>query len=143
MHPKNEKELLNDQMMMYQTYLIDKFRSNGFIAWLNRATGGRFTRVTNIFFSKYKSGCFLSPHCDKNNGRIAFVLNLTHNWQPEWGGILHVMNKERTKIIDSFVPTFNSLVLMDLPNKEGLPHYVSHILSNVDRSRFAITGWLE
>ena len=143
MHPKNEKELVNDQMMMYQLYLMDKFRSNGFIAWINRATGGRFTRVTNIFFSKYKSGCFLSPHCDKNNGRVAFVLNLTQNWQPEWGGVLHVMNKERTKITDSFVPTFNSLVLMDLPNGEGLPHYVSHILSNVDRSRLAVTGWLE
>ena len=44
--------------------------------------------------SRYKGGHFLSPHSDKGNGKIAFVISLTKKWKPEYGGILHFMNDD-------------------------------------------------
>ena len=134
------KTMNNKKRPMYENFLKDKFRSNDFLGAINGITGERYSTVSDIFFSKYVKGSFLSSHCDKNNGRLAFVYNITRNWLPEFGGVLHIMNKERTSIDKSIVPTFNQLVIMNLPNGEGLPHYVSHV--SVDRPRFAVTGWL-
>ena len=39
-----------------------------------------------MFLSRYKSGHFLAPHSDINNGKLAFVFNLTKNWKPQYGG---------------------------------------------------------
>ena len=108
---------------------------------LNEITGLNLKGLTTLFLSKYKSGNFLSPHSDKGNGRLAFIINLTKFWKPQYGGNLHFMNAERTEIIDTFVPEFNNLVIFNVPEGEGIPHFVSHIVPNVKYTRFAITGW--
>ena len=104
-------------------------------------TGIKVSYVNKLFISKYKSGHFLSPHSDIGNGKIAFVLNLTKNWKPQYGGILHFLNEERNEIIESFVPQFNSLILFEVPEK-GIPHFVSHVVPDTKNTRYAITGWL-
>ena len=90
--------------------------------------------------SKYKSGNFLAPHSDINNGKIAFVFNFSVNWKPQYGGVLHFLSEDRTNIIDSYVPMFNSMMIFEIP-KDGIPHFVSHIAPNVKRNRYALTGW--
>ena len=79
---------------------------------------------------------------DINNGKLAFVFNLTKNWKPQYGGILHFLNTNRTDILHSFVPSFNNLLIFEVP-KEGIPHYVSHIAPLVKYNRYALTGWYE
>lgn len=132
----------NPKNMSYIEFLVRKtFSSQEFIERLNKITNLNLTQLTTLFLSKYKAGSFLSPHSDKGNGRLAFVLNLTKNWKPQYGGILHFMNDARTEITDSFVPQFNQFVIFYVPEQKGISHFVSSVVQNVKYSRYSITGW--
>jgi len=133
---------MNSKNMSYLEFLLRQtMNSPEFLNFLNEITGLELTSLNTLFLSKYKSGNFLSPHSDKGNGKLAFVLNITPQWKPQYGGILHFMNDERTEIINSFVPEFNSFVIFNVPEPHGIPHFVSHVSPNVRFNRYAITGW--
>ena len=135
---------MNNQKCSYLEFLIRReLSSPNFIEYLNKITGLNLTTLKTLFLSKYKAGNFLSPHSDHGNGRLAFVINLTKFWKPQYGGNLHFLNEDRTEIIDTYVPGFNNLMLFEVPENNGIPHYVSHIVPNVKYNRFAITGWFE
>lgn len=112
-----------------------------FIEFLNSITGLGLTQLTTLFLSKYKSGNFLSPHSDKGNGRLAFVLNLSMGWKPQYGGNLHFMNEDRTEIIETVVPEYNSFYVFYVPDGTGIPHFVGHVAPGIKVSRYAVTGW--
>lgn len=137
-----QRTLNNNNVPSIEGFTTYLFKNQSIIDKINEITSLNVERAHDIFISKYRFGDFLSPHCDKNNGRIAFVLNLTKNWKPQYGGILHIMNQDRTEIIRSIVPKFNSLVLFYIPPENGIPHFVSHInINNNGLYRYAITGW--
>lgn len=94
-----------------------------------------------VFASRYSSGCFLSPHHDDSLGKLGFVLQLTKNWKPQWGGVLHFLDDSLTKIEYSEVPTFNTLTLFHIPQGKGKWHYVSHVSPGVTSHRVAYSGW--
>jgi len=132
----------NPKNMSYIEFLVRKtFSSQSFIDLLNRITNLQLTQLTTLFLSKYKAGNFLSPHSDKGNGKLAFVFNLTKQWKPQYGGLLHFMNHDRTQIIETIVPHFNQLFLFHVPEETGISHFVSTVAPNVKTSRYAITGW--
>jgi Rps23 Pro-64 3,4-dihydroxylase Tpa1-like proline 4-hydroxylase len=136
------RSMNNSKNMSYFEFTLRKtLNSPEFINTLNEITGLELTQLTTLFMSKYKTGNFLSPHSDRGNGRLAFVINLTKFWKPQYGGNLHFMNDDRTEILDTFVPEFNNLVIFYVPEGDGVPHFVSHIAPNVKHNRFAITGW--
>ena len=135
---------MNAVNMSYLEFTLRQFlNSSEFINTLNEITGLQLIKLTTLFLSKYKTGNFLSPHSDKGNGRLAFVINLTKFWKPQYGGLLHFMNNERTEIIDTFVPLFNTFLIFYVPETIGIPHFVSHIAPNVKFSRYSITGWFD
>jgi len=134
---------MNNQKPSFLEYILRKHMSSeDFINYLNQITNLNLTKLNTLFLSKYKSGNFLSPHSDKGNGKLAFVLNLTKNWKPQYGGILHFMNKEKTEIVESFIPLFNNLMLFEVPD-QGIPHFVSHVVPYIKQERYSITGWYE
>ncbi len=119
-----------------------------FIDFLNKVTQLNLTKLNTLFVSKYTANCFLSTHNDAGNGRVAFVLHLTKDWKPQYGGHLHFLDNSRTKIIETFTPTFNSLMIFEVPEKTetfegGIPHFVGHVAQNVQIPRISITGWYE
>lgn len=133
---------MNSKNMSYFEFALRQtMNSPVFINFLNEITGLELVGLNTLFLSKYKSGNFLSPHSDKGNGKLAFVINISSGWKPQYGGVLHFMNDERTEIIDSFVPEFNSFVIFNVPHPHGIPHFVSHVSPNVRFNRYAITGW--
>jgi Rps23 Pro-64 3,4-dihydroxylase Tpa1-like proline 4-hydroxylase len=135
---------MNGINMSYHEFTLKQILSSqDFINKLNDITGLNLIKLTTLFASKYKSGNFLSPHSDKGNGRLAFVIYLTKYWKPQYGGNLHFMNDDRTEIIDTFVPSFNDLILFYIPPNNGISHYVSHVVNGVKYNRFAITGWFD
>ena len=134
---------MNNQKPSFLEYNLRNFMSSiEFIDYLNQITSLNISKLNTLFLSKYKGGNFLSPHSDKGNGKLAFVLNLTKNWKPQYGGILHFMNKEKTEIIESYIPLFNNLMLFEVPD-EGIPHFVSHVVPYIKQERYSITGWFE
>jgi Rps23 Pro-64 3,4-dihydroxylase Tpa1-like proline 4-hydroxylase len=133
---------MNSQSMSLFEFKLRKIlNSDIFLNFLNKITHLELTQLTTMFMSKYNSGNFLSTHSDKGNGKLAFVINLTKFWKPQYGGNLHFLNDSRTEIIDTFVPAFNNLVLFHVPEQNGIPHYVGHVSPNVKYSRYAISGW--
>lgn len=116
------------------------FSSEELYSIIEQITGDRPMKYSQLFLSQYRKGCFLAPHSDINRGKWAFILNMTKDWKPQYGGVLHFLDKNRENIIDSYVPKFNSLVIFEVP-KEGIPHFVSHVVHE-NKKRFAITGWL-
>lgn len=134
---------MNNQKPSFLEYALRKnMASEEFIGYLNKITNLNLKKLNTLFLSKYKGGNFLSPHSDKGNGKLAFVLNLTKNWKPQYGGILHFMNEEKTEIIESYIPLYNNLMLFEVP-EAGIPHFVSHVVPYIKQERYSITGWYE
>mgnify|MGYP001192239902 CR=1 FL=1 len=132
---------MNNVKPSFLEYILRKhMSSNEFIDYLNKITSLNLTKLNTLFLSKYKGGHFLSPHSDKNNGKLAFVLNLTKDWKAQYGGILHFLDDSKLQIIDSFVPIFNNLIIFEVP-ENGIPHYVSHVVPYLKKERYSITGW--
>jgi Rps23 Pro-64 3,4-dihydroxylase Tpa1-like proline 4-hydroxylase len=133
---------MNNNKPDYLEYLVRKqLNSPEFITIIKKITNLEISSLSTLFLSKYKPGHFLSPHSDKGNGKLAFVLNLSKFWKPQYGGILHFLDEDRQNIIDSYVPDFNNLILFEVPEDHDRPHFVSHIVPNIKHSRYAITGW--
>ncbi|GAB3737641.1 2OG-Fe(II) oxygenase family protein [Luteimonas pelagia] len=89
--------------------------------------------------TRYRPGQFLRPHDDRHDDegrRVAYVLNLSRDWQADWGGLLHFMDADG-RVVDTFVPRFNSLSLFRVP----VNHYVSLVAPWARTPRLAITGW--
>lgn len=118
-----------------------KAKSQKFIDVLNKITGLNLVKNNELFVSRYGANCFLSVHNDNGNGRIAFIINLTKDWKPQYGGNFHLLSTDRTNIRKAVTPTFNSLTVFKVPEETGIPHYLSHVVSTIDKYRYAITGW--
>lgn len=87
----------------------------------------------------YQEGCFLKQHDDTYSGkdrRVAYVLNLTRDWQADWGGLLHFTDSEG-RVQETIVPRFNSLALFRVP----APHFVSMVANYALGNRLTVTGW--
>ena len=123
--------------------LLKRYINSGeFMDAISQIVDIKLTRMTETFASRYTEGCFLSPHHDKTKGKIGFVMNFTKNWRPEYGGMLHMTDKNNeNKINQSFTPKFNQLILFYIPQPEGIPHFVSHVVPGIKDKRVAVTGW--
>lgn len=91
-----------------------------------------------MFASRYSRGSFLSPHHDSGNGRVAFVLNLSRSWLPQWGGLLTFLNDDWRTIRRVCTPEFNTMCLFALPTNRPVPHLVTQVVAD---HRLAFTGW--
>jgi len=116
-------------------------KSDFMLFFIKTITGVEISKTNEVFSSRYTAGQFLSPHHDKNKGKIGFVYSLSKGWRPEWGGNLHFMEEDYRTVTKTIVPVFNRLTMFDIPARDGVPHYVSHVLPYVETKRISITGW--
>lgn len=119
---------------------IDFLCSPEMIAFMRTVTGAEDIAFADGHASRYEPGHFLTAHDDTNvdmGRRAAYVLGLTPQWQPDWGGLL-LFYDERGNVVRGFTPSFNSLNLFSVPQ----PHSVSWVTPLAGAPRFAVTGWL-
>jgi Rps23 Pro-64 3,4-dihydroxylase Tpa1-like proline 4-hydroxylase len=129
---------------MVEKSIRESLNSPDFISLLNSITNLNLTKLSTLFLSRYLSGHFLSVHSDKGNGKLAFVINLTKEWRPQYGGSLTFVSSDRLNVIESFLPGFNNMILFQVEgNGIDNPHLVQHISPNVLHARYAISGWFE
>ena len=110
------------------------------IEFLRTLTGRADIAFADGHASRYHEGAFLSAHDDSNVGMgrlAAYVLNLTPQWRPDWGGILQFYD-ERANVVRGFTPAFNTLNIFAVPQ----PHSVSWVTPLAGAPRYAVTGWL-
>ena len=122
--------------------IIAYFNSEAWFTSLSNLIGQVIGSSYSISASKYTEGCFLATHTDSPNGDMAFVYNLSKNWNPVWGGLLHFLELDLKTIKKVVHPEFNSLVLFNVANGD-MPHYVSSVSQGVTAKRLAVSGWFK
>jgi SM-20-related protein len=124
---------------LYLHRATEFLNSSECLNFIREITGvGNIVRA-NAQATRYMPGHFLKQHSDSavERGReVAYVINLTKNWQPHWGGLLHFLDVGG-KVIDTFVPLYNTLSLFRVPTA----HYVSFVTPFATSARYSITGW--
>ncbi len=121
---------------------VEEMHSENTLNVLNQITAETLTETKEFFASRYRQLQFLAPHHDTNKGKVGTVYSLSKNWKPQWGGNLHFMENDYKTIKEMIVPSFNTLVLFDIPSQGGVPHFVSQVATRVANKRISITGWL-
>ncbi|MEO0696161.1 MAG: 2OG-Fe(II) oxygenase family protein [Pseudomonadota bacterium] len=89
--------------------------------------------------TKFSPGHYLTRHMDaREDGtrRAAYVLGLTKDWQPDWGGMLMFL-KDDIDIECGFLPKFNVLTVFDISKH----HTVSQVSTFAGGDRYSVTGW--
>ncbi|HJO64093.1 MAG TPA: 2OG-Fe(II) oxygenase family protein [Sphingomonas sanguinis] len=122
---------------------------NRFAQWMGSAPVleflGRVTDMADLNFAdaqatRFDAGDFLTGHDDKVEGkyrRAAYVLGLTPQWRPEWGGLLMYHGPEGGEAV-ALPPAYNTLDIFAIP----VPHSVSFVTPFAGASRISVTGWL-
>ncbi len=104
----------------------------------------RGRQVTDYFVSMYVQGDFLTTHQDFNLGTYAFVLQLSKDWEPSFGGAL-AFSCRRSKPLDrcrSLVPLFNTMTIFQT-RPDLVDHWVEEVVVPTERTRrYAVTGWI-
>ncbi|MGH8278783.1 MAG: 2OG-Fe(II) oxygenase [Gammaproteobacteria bacterium] len=120
-------------------HVLEFVNSAEFLDCMRRVTGCADVRLAMAQATRYMPGHFLSKHndiADKEYRRVAYVLNMTKDWCAEWGGLLQFTD-EQGRVVETFMPTFNSLTLFRVP----MWHHVSYVAPFAEHGRYAITGW--
>ena len=110
------------------------------LEFFRQVTGNDDICFADAQATRYRRGDFLTRHDDSVGGKDrshAFVLGLTPQWRPEWGGLL-LFNGADGGVADAHAPTFNALDLFAV----GQPHSVSFVAPYAASARISITGWL-
>ena len=115
--------------------------SEALLNFVNEVTEMNISKPGELFSSRYRAGQFLSPHHDHNKGKIGFVLSLSNDWKPQDGGLLHFMKDDYSTITKVVQPIFNRLVMFDIATRNGVPHFVSHVVPGCKKHRISVTGW--
>ena len=87
---------------------------------------------------KLDEGDFYRTHMDDYDGTIGCVYYLNKTWCWDWGGILHIGEKDDS--LTSIFPKFNRLVVHDM-KKFRFPHFISPITEYAKNSRYTIVSF--
>lgn len=118
----------------------DLIAGDAFLASMRDLTGDSRIVFADMQATRYRPGHFLTDHNDSVEGKnrlYAYVLNLTRDWRPDWGGVL-AFHDENGDIAFGLTPRFNTLNLFAVPQA----HAVTMVAPFAPRPRYAITGWL-
>ncbi|SEA34913.1 2OG-Fe(II) oxygenase [Microbulbifer marinus] len=130
------KKLLPDSDLNEVFELVN---SSEFLSMMRTLVGDDSISFADVQATSFERGHFLKEHDDnvQGKGRVAaYVLNLTPNWNSDWGGLFHVLDDQ--EVVKTLVPTFNAINVFKVPRK----HSVSYVTPFARGSRFSITGWL-
>lgn len=120
--------------------LHDFVNDEPFLTFMRALTGEDGIVLSDAMAARYDRGHFLSNHDDEHgdHDRIAaWVLNLTPNWHPNWGGHL-IFFDEDGNITEGFLPTYNALNVLRVPQR----HAVAFVAPFAGASRITLTGWV-
>lgn len=113
---------------------------DAFLSVMRRVTGIQEVNRVYAQATMYAPGSFLLAHDDRvdvEERRLAYVINLTRHWRPDWGGMLH-FSRPNGDVSETFFPHFNSMSVFLVPQT----HFVSYVPPFSQGPRNAITGWL-
>jgi Rps23 Pro-64 3,4-dihydroxylase Tpa1-like proline 4-hydroxylase len=118
--------------------------SKEFLKYIEKLTNSKIDHKNIDFHSlKLKNTHYLLCHDDDvKNREIAFIINLSNNWEKEWGGKLELFESKNnlpTIVSKSITPKFNQFNIFKVTPGKSF-HQISEVLKeNVER--ISISGW--
>ena len=109
------------------------------LAQIKMITGANDIVCASAQATRYIGGHYLTRHNDLHpleQRRIAYVLNFTEGWHPDWGGNLQFYQQDG-RLKDAWAPQFNSMTMFDVNHV----HSVTYVAPFALKPRVAITGW--
>ncbi|MGH8426569.1 MAG: 2OG-Fe(II) oxygenase [Gammaproteobacteria bacterium] len=134
------KERRNPEL--YLNRFLEFLNGAPMIEFVRRVTGCDDIAKADAQATRYLPGHFLRRHNDvhqeseRDARRAAYVINLTRNWQADWGGLLQFLD-DGGRVEESWMPGYNALALFRVPTW----HCVSCVAPFATEPRLAITGW--
>lgn len=128
----NEVPLLHD--------FLEFINAPEWLSLIRQITGNDALVKSDAQATLYGHHCFLHRHSDykaEEGWRIAYVLSMTKNWRPDFGGTLQFLDDQNNVEI-GLLPQFNALNLFAVPRW----HMVTYVPPFAPIGRYAITGWL-
>jgi Rps23 Pro-64 3,4-dihydroxylase Tpa1-like proline 4-hydroxylase len=113
--------------------------SEAILSWVRSISGINNISAAKVQATRFMPGQFLTRHQDIVNNedrKIAFVLNLSPEWHPDWGGLLQFFEIDGTTT-ESWAPEFNTLNLFDVKHI----HSVTYVTPFTKQPRYSISGW--
>lgn len=129
---------VGDHLYLHRFY--EFMNSEALLSFMREITGMKTMARVDGQATRFKPSSFLTDHndYDVNKGRLcAYVMNLTPEWRPDWGGILNFFDKDGN-VIEGFTPRWNTLNILRVPQS----HSVSYVPPFAGAHRLSITGWL-
>lgn len=122
---------------------LENFLHGQCLAWMQEVTGIELDYKVSATYSCYKETDYLLCHDDRcENRRIAFIIYLNNNWEPDDGGALQLFEVndcgQPVEAVHSIFPKFNSFVFFEVTDKSF--HQVAEVLSS-DKKRISVNGW--
>lgn len=114
--------------------------SESFLGFMRALTGVAAIRSADVLASCYGPGHYLTAHDDTHHSRdrvAAYVIGLTRNWNPNWGGHLAFFD-EKGNIDEAQLPSFNTLSVFAVPQC----HAVQMVAPFARGLRTSLTGWV-
>lgn len=131
------KEKRHPELVLHR--VIEQINSREWLDAFRTITGFPQIRRADAQATRYVAGHFLRKHNDLNedDGRLcAYVINLSHDWQADWGGLLQILD-DKGEVVRTLMPRFNTVSLFRVPTE----HCVSPVAAFANGARYAITGW--
>jgi Rps23 Pro-64 3,4-dihydroxylase Tpa1-like proline 4-hydroxylase len=128
---------LDDQGLLGE--LIQWLNGEEMLSLMARLTGAENYRSAIAQATRFKTGDFLTRHQDvvtEEQRQVAYVVNLSPEWHPDWGGLLQFFQMDGTPR-DAWSPDFNSLSLFDVSHV----HSVTCVSPFAPAPRLAVSGW--
>jgi Rps23 Pro-64 3,4-dihydroxylase Tpa1-like proline 4-hydroxylase len=119
--------------------ILEHINAPEFLDFIRQVTGIPSIAKGDAQATLFAPGHFLGRHIDSHVAEgwvVAYVMNFTKDWQPDWGGYLNFLDKDGD-IVAGFRPRFNALNMFKVPRA----HLVSYVPPFAPVGRFAITGW--
>ncbi len=119
--------------------LTQWLNSEAVLSWVRKLSGYEDIVAASAQATRYVPGQFLTRHKDVHHSeqrRVAYVLNFTESWHPDWGGLLQFYESNGTPR-DSWAPGFNALSLFDVEHVHGVTYITPFALN----PRLSVTGW--
>lgn len=125
---------------LYLNRWLEFINGEVFLKVMRKLTGHADITRADSQATRYSQNQYLTRHNDDVPAevrRAAYVLNITKNWDPNWGGYLQFFNKGKN-LDDGFIPEFNTLNVFSVPQD----HSVGCISQFAQRYRYTMVGWL-
>lgn len=128
----------NPELGIHRIY--DFVNSEPFLQFVTDVTGIANLDYADCQATAFGPNHFLTSHHDgveQKNRQLAYVINLTPFWKPDWGGAL-VFYDGASIISEGFLPHPNCINILRVP----APHSVQIVAPFAGARRLSITGWI-